>query len=1190
MPYSDLVRQESEYTYSANIQFDIENDRKLLRFIPNETTAALLKDYFTDITRQNPHHHSRILYGSYGTGKSHFLTVLSLLLSKTYTNGVAFGLFIDRLARLDKGLAADITAFVNDEEKKPFLVVPIVFDFDDFNRCIYYSLKKKLEALEIPVNFRTFYDQAAQLLNQWKATPESMTRLTEACRTAGVRLSKLEEQLTKYDARAEAKFQKLFSEMTYGVKYVYEVSNLSDAINQANAAISSNYAGIVFVFDEFGRYIEDNIKRIKVKNVQDLAEICDHTEGNNHVILVSHKEISQYTQKYGKNISNEWKKVEGRFKATPINDKQDQCLSLISNILTLDPDLWQIFSERFRGELNNMYSEASSFRALQAPLNHEENPYIGGFPLHPISLFALDKLSKKVAQNERTFFTFLASKEEKSLFEFLENHELDEFHFVGIDDIFDYFETSIKSVQSDSSYEWYRNLQHALSKANENEASHTAAARILKVVAAIGIINDSSALVADKGTITSVIDLPKDTLENALSELCAKKILKYSGAYKRYDFFEASIFDVEELIKDGSGRVQDKAIIDTLNECFVDFVLYPYQYNRLYKINRVFLPVFCIPEELSRRSFSSRFGQYYDGILAIVLPDSNSDNEQLAADSAFLERTIVIAHPDSDTLKNAVKQFIAIQYLESKKDEYNSKDPAFEKELGFFKDEVTAVIKETVRMWNAGLDDEATVFAQGLQRKGITSFTELSNLASQLLNESYNLTLIVNNELINKNAVSGSIMSAKKNVLNGILAGRTPESYYGVQDLSPDYIAIRSVLVKNGYITVPEENVVQNSLPNNTKPQTEVKAVLEKYVGLAKSGSVGFASLYHELKMPPYGLRDGYLSILFAHFLIPYKRTLVVVSHAVEQELSAELFEEIVRRPNDYAFTIASWSKEQLDYFDSLTQVFSDYINSSNLSKNKVKTIYDAMLLHYKNISKFARTTHRFVSAEAEDYRRSISKATTNYSEFLLTEFGKIGGSLDGSIDTIKNVKLELESVLQKVAGEIATQVAITFGFSKTSSLGQALSERYSEEWSAKRKKSFDYYTNAFLEIAGAVTPDDSDYQITLRLAKAITGLELTYWNDSHFEELIERLSAIKETLEAYTGDNILHGSEMRMTLVTSSGKEKSVVFDRSELGNLGRTVKNKINSTFGNYGLAISYDEKVQIVLSVLEDLLEGK
>lgn len=83
MPYADLIKQEGEYTYSANIQFDIANDRKLLRFIPNETTVDMLREYFIDITRSTPTHHARILYGSYGTGKSHFLTVLSLLLSKT---------------------------------------------------------------------------------------------------------------------------------------------------------------------------------------------------------------------------------------------------------------------------------------------------------------------------------------------------------------------------------------------------------------------------------------------------------------------------------------------------------------------------------------------------------------------------------------------------------------------------------------------------------------------------------------------------------------------------------------------------------------------------------------------------------------------------------------------------------------------------------------------------------------------------------------------------------------------------------------------------------------------------------------------------------------------------------------------------------------------------------------------------
>ena len=226
MPYSDLIKQETEYTYSANIQFDIENDRKLLRFIPNETTTELLKEYFSDITRQNPEHHARILYGSYGTGKSHFLTVLSLLLGKNYTDGFAFNTFNNRLSRFDPRLAADITFFVQDSERKPFLIVPIVFDFEDFDRCIYFSLRKVLDSLGIQVQFKTFYDQASQLISQWKATADSTKRLEEACKATRIKLDSLEDQLRKYDKRAEKRFQRLFSEMTYGVSYVYEISNL----------------------------------------------------------------------------------------------------------------------------------------------------------------------------------------------------------------------------------------------------------------------------------------------------------------------------------------------------------------------------------------------------------------------------------------------------------------------------------------------------------------------------------------------------------------------------------------------------------------------------------------------------------------------------------------------------------------------------------------------------------------------------------------------------------------------------------------------------------------------------------------------------------------------------------------------------------------------------------------------------
>ena len=62
------------------------------------------------------------------------------------------------------------------------------------------------------------------------------------------------------------------------------------------------------------------------------------------------------------------------------------------------------------------------------------------------------------------------------------------------------------------------------------------------------------------------------------------------------------------------------------------------------------------------------------------------------------------------------------------------------------------------------------------------------------------------------------------------------------------------------------------------------------------------------------------------------------------------------------------------------------------------------------------------------------------------------------------------------------------------------------------------------------------------------------------------------------------------MTLTTSSGEERTVVFDNSGLTDIGVTIKNKINSTFSNFGLAVTYDDKVQVLLSILNDLMEGK
>ncbi len=1190
MKYSDLIKQESEYTYSANVQFDIENDKKLARFIPNETTIELLREYFIDTIRTKPNHHSRILYGSYGTGKSHFLTVLSLLLSKSFTDGPAFETFLSRVNEYDVYLAQDIKWYVQDNNRKPLLIVPIVFDFEDFERCIYFSLIKKLHAIGIDVRFKTFYTQAIEQLNKWKDREESLSRLNLSCEKLNVSLNELEKKLFMFDATAEKTFNALFSEMTFGVSFVCEVSNLSDSLNQATEAISDQYSGIVFIFDEFGRYIEDNIKKIKVRSIQDLAEYCDHGSGNanNHIILVSHKEISLYTQRISKTLSSEWKKIEGRYKATPINDKQDQCLSLIKSVLIKNETYWQSFKVKHDAELQAMYNEALDFHGFLVDVAKNDNPFEGGFPLHPISLYALDKLSKKVAQNERTFFTYLASKEENSLYYFLCSHDDENFSFVGIDDIYNYFEVSIKSLQSDVSYEWYKKLQTALSKNKSKSQDDTPEVRILKVITTIGVINDSSVLVANKKTIISVINLPKNIVSNAIDALCEKRILKYSGSYDRYDFFDSSIYDVEKMISEECSLIKDEAIVKTLNSDFINFVLYPYQYNNEFKISRVFVPVFALQEDLSKRGLCNTYGRYYDGLLVLVLGDENTNVDELILLSQNIDRAIVVINLDAEELKDAVKQYIAIKYLESQKNKYIAKDPSFEKELQYYKDEVCDLVFKKIDVWKQSYSSSIIVASNGELYQQVASYEELPRLASNIMRDVYSQTLIVNNELINKNTISGSITSVKKNILREMLKGEAADNYYNLSMLSPEYIAVRSVLAKNGFITVNDQ-VSVNTLPNGAMPQEAISKCLEKYIERSKIEEVEFGQLYAELKNAPYGLRDGYMSLIIANALLQHRKSLIISSHGNEQELTVELFEEIIRRPDDFSFTIASWTKKELEYLDALEQLFNDYIDPNNLSKNRLKAIYEAMFSHYKSISKFARTTQCYVSDEAKSYRKILEKSYSSYSDFIFKSLKELTGAYDSTFIAVKRIKLELESAINDLCVDLSHSICCVFGTSQNTSLAKLLNTLYVNDWSYKRQKSFDYCTNAFLEFTSCINQDELDCNIIASLSKSLTGFELMYWNDSHKEEFLKKLNDVKEKLDSYKVSTVLGEKETKMTLRSSNGQEKSIVFDRSDLGTLSQTIKNKINNVFSNYGMSVTYDDKIQVLLSLIEDLMEG-
>ena len=88
MKYKNMINQIEGFKYSANIKYDLKQDNRMLQYIPTQNSLSIFKDIFNDVIYGNMKNKqaSRLIYGSYGTGKSHLMTVLACVLGKSIFN------------------------------------------------------------------------------------------------------------------------------------------------------------------------------------------------------------------------------------------------------------------------------------------------------------------------------------------------------------------------------------------------------------------------------------------------------------------------------------------------------------------------------------------------------------------------------------------------------------------------------------------------------------------------------------------------------------------------------------------------------------------------------------------------------------------------------------------------------------------------------------------------------------------------------------------------------------------------------------------------------------------------------------------------------------------------------------------------------------------------------------------------
>ena len=137
-----------------------------------------------------------------------------------------------------------------------------------------------------------------------------------------------------------------------------------------------------------------------------------------------------------------WRGISGRFEHINLHNNYSQMYEIISAVIEKNPVLWDKFCAQHDATFDNLGKRYSDNKLIHTDKDIAKKTVISCYPLHPSTTYILPRLSEKVAQNERTLFTFLSANHKNTLVEFVEKCDKD-FALITPDYLYDYFEAYV---------------------------------------------------------------------------------------------------------------------------------------------------------------------------------------------------------------------------------------------------------------------------------------------------------------------------------------------------------------------------------------------------------------------------------------------------------------------------------------------------------------------------------------------------------------------------------------------------------------------------------------------------------------------------------------------------------------------------------------------------------------------------
>ena len=729
---------------------------------------------------------------------------------------------------------------------------------------------------------------------------------------------------------------------------------------------------LVIIIDEFGKVLEHAAKNNPEKELYFLQKLCEVVNNPQRQILLLttlHQNFSAYAKGMTEEQVNEWTKVKGRFKEITFVEPIEQLLLLASQ--QLQEERKTIVGENAKPlcqlakETRYVSDDFAEQTALQL------------YPLDLFSAYAITAAIQRYGQNERSLFTFLASRGTNSIMEF----EAKENQTYNLQNVYDYvlynFYSYLKDANADS-MNW-SSMQVSIERVEGQEwASKEEMLQAVKIVKAIGMMSlfgtAGFKLSTEQMTEYARQAMAIDDAETIIKKLIAKKIIRYAAYKERLMLFEGTDVDLEAEIREAGLMVsRPVTFVDELS-VFFNKRISPVKAHYYHKGTPRFFdyeireePVEFVPKGDT------------DGYIELIFSTKKNVLKDIKEFSANSEHALIFAYFNNtdeivDHLYNIKKYMYLLERVLDKNDRVAVT------EIQKLKEYEEALLNKAISDNLFAYKNRVVWVFNGKEQK-VESHRDFNRLLSKVCDTIYHQTPVMNNELFNKHKLSSTISSARKNYLTNLIEHNSEENLGFPADKFPPEKTIYFSLLKNTGLHVNGEFA---DAPSNEGFMPLWRAS-EEFLQSSENKARKVSELIKILSVQPYKLKQGFLDFWIPTYLFIKRQDFALYDAskgAFMPNVNMEFFDLLQKHPGDFEVKKFAGDGVKLGFFNQYRRFINLGEESAITNASFIETI-KPFLSFYMRLNDYTKNTRKFDHASTMKFRDVLAKAKDPEKAFL---------------------------------------------------------------------------------------------------------------------------------------------------------------------------------------------------------------